>query len=545
MEHKRTLIKTTLKTISKIPLKTTYKLITLLTVLSLTMSLTGCGVIKAFMTVRDNDSNTKEETANDGNDETETANNGNSGDSTLNDGSNSSGEGAVNNGTDSSGNDADTSKDGGETKDGSETKDGGETKDDIKTKESDSAKDTNADSSAGKSTLDDNTEFEHKIPVSEGKDRLLSRQELKTVEEDLNSVRFNGFTSQEFSSPENIYWDEVFYNEAMIETPGIDRAKIEQEYLEKMGWDEIYIDLGWIGKPQVEEFMEETSGIPANDAKHPLTWEYLPDDDLYVSAHGDTNYMPITLDSGTIEGDEIHLYYTVTDYDSYEHPFELIIKETATGYRFISNLWTPPEGRDEAVRKVYEQIITEYENGIRDHLSGEQFMGRNMSPVASWTYTKNASDGRDPLELTGYYMEDLNHDGYDELIIGEITQDKIMPVFEIRSIRLGSWNRVCMSNDDFQYYLAQDGCVYEYNLNEPTRYESLIKERIEGAYHFLEPVEGVIRSPMEDDSGTNPYFFVKDSITPREGDHISKEMYKGFFGKAQKEYRDIPYTTFE
>ncbi|MBQ3786205.1 MAG: hypothetical protein II799_02920 [Lachnospiraceae bacterium] len=483
-------------------------------------------MIKALMTVRDNASNTKDETANDGNDGTDTANDGTSGDITSDDG-------AVNDGTDSSGNDADTSKDGSETNDGSTTKD---------TDSNDKAK---ADSSDGKTTLDDNTEFEHKIPVTEGKDRLLSRQELKTVEEDLNSIRFNGFTSQEFSSPEDIYWDEVFYNEAMIETPGIDRNKIEQEYMEKMGWDELYIEIGWIGKPQVEEFMEETSGIPANDAKHPLTWEYLPDDDIYVSAHGDTNYMPITLDSGTIEGDEIHLYYTVTDYDSYEHPFELIIKETATGYRFISNLWTPPEGRDEAVRKVYEQVITEYENGIRDHLSGEQFIERNMSPVASWTYTKNASDGRDPLELTGYYMEDLNHDGYDELIIGEITQDKIMPVFEIRSIRLGSWSRVCMSNDDFQYYLAQDGCVYEYNLNEATRYESLIKERLESAYHFLVPVEGVIRSPMEDDSGTNPYFFVKDSITPREGDHISKEMYKGYFGKAQKEYRDIPYTTFE
>lgn len=482
------------------------KTIVLLTILSLIPTLTGCGVIKALMTTMHG-----EEQDMDGVPfETE--------DGIMH------GEGTDTSGVAST--DTDMSA-----------------KDDQSDSATDGDKEAKDDTPATPIPMDEN--FEHKIPVTDGKDRLLTRQELKTVEDDLNNIRFNGFTVQEFSAPENIYWDEVFYNEAMIDTPGVDRARIEKEFMEKMGWEEMYTDLGWLGKKQVEEFMEETSGIPANDAKHPLTWEYLKDDDIYVSAHGDTNFMEIKLDSGTIEGDEIHLYYTVENYESEPQPFELIMKETATGYRFLSNMWIPAEGRDEAVRKIYDKIISDYETGIGMHLSGDEFIDSNMSPLASWTYTKNASDGRDPLELTGYYMEDLNHDGYDELILGEITQDRIMPIFEIRSIRRGSWNRVCMSTDDYQYYLAQDGCVFEYTRNDVSQYESLIKERMEGPYHFLSPVEGVIYSPMDDSTGKNPYFFVKNSMTPFGGDHITKPMFRGYFGKAQNEYRDIPFTTFE
>ncbi len=406
-------------------------------------------------------------------------------------------------------------------------------------------KDASEEKEKPKTSALSDTDFEQKIPVTDGKERLLSKQELKMVEDDLNTVEYNGFTSIEFSSPDRIYWDEVFYNGAGLDTPDVDPDVVEAAFMEQMGWDELYTDLTWLGKEQIEDFMEETSGISAGDAMYPLSWEYMKDFDLYLFAHGDTNYMPIALDSGVISGSTLHLYYTVEDYDSNTHPFELVMEETPMGYRFISNRWTPPEGIDKAVSKIYDQVIAEYEQGIRDHLSGSEFIDKNMSPVASWTYTVNASDGRDPLELTGYYTEDLNHDGYDELIIGEITQDKIMPVFEIRSIRLGSWNRICMSTDKYQYYLTEDGNVYEYAVNGASDYESLIKERIYGAYHFLDPIEGVIRSPEDDDSGLGPYFFVRESMTPYGGDHITKEMYKGYMNKARKEYRDIPYTTFE
>ncbi len=373
----------------------------------------------------------------------------------------------------------------------------------------------------------------------EGEEQELSASELAKIEEDLNGIRYNGFVAAEFSSPEMIYWDEVFYNGATIDTSDLDEAAVEKEYLALTGEPELFGDLTFISQKKMKAFAELTTGLSYDDMEHPLDWIYLEDSDAFAFEHGDTNYIEVKCISGTLLNGVYDIFYQGSGYGSEDAVYELMMKANGDNYQFISNRWTPKEGREAAVEAIYQEIIQKYAKAVAEGWDADKLRENNISTLCAYASADN------PGEAIGYYLNDLDDDGIDELFIGENSEDGyVRTIYELYSVKGGDWLRVFISDERDRYYMAEDYTFYNEGSSSATNSE-LVHYRMAGPYKMLNPIDAVIYDSELEGRNDGPYYFGRDNywdVNVLQG--ITEEQYDDYRSKAENSYVDIRYTPF-
>ncbi|MBQ9504602.1 MAG: hypothetical protein IJU93_06290 [Lachnospiraceae bacterium] len=90
------------------------------------------------------------------------------------------------------------------------------------------------------------------IATATDEERNLTGDELKAIEEAFNSSKYNGFLSAEFKSPKDIWWDEVFYNGAELESE-YDDDTVSDAYLKETGDEELFGSLTYFSSGDMEK----------------------------------------------------------------------------------------------------------------------------------------------------------------------------------------------------------------------------------------------------------------------------------------------------
>lgn len=263
-------------------------------------------------------------------------------------------------------------------------------------------------------------------------------EELSVLEKQLQSDRYIGFLTEEFSSSEDIVWDGVFYMGAGlyddekykdvlddIKDAYCGESKDDREIADEFGLDIIDGEV-------LRDFVKGTSGIDVADVKKPLGLKYFEKWDIYVQfSASDANSVDIKLISVETDDDGM----MTIEYENAGEPFILMLKKNGDYLRFISNEWTPSKGRSKAIHEMYTKAIAEYKE-----------------------------DPLYPIEKTGYYFHDINGDGIDELFIEELKDGKHAPnIFKIYTVRMGKLGNYydVKGSDHDCFYLAADNTIYE------------------------------------------------------------------------------------
>ncbi len=378
----------------------------------------------------------------------------------------------------------------------------------------------------------------------------LSERELQTIEDDLNSIKYNGFVTAEFDSVENIWWDDVLYNGAGITDQKNDYDTVMAAFLKINGEDDLFGDITYISSENLEKYVEDTTGKSYSLMNHPIEWLYLDDLDLYVSQHGDTNYTRIKCLSGTKEGSQYVIEYVLGDFDDPlyglepgETKYELVLDKSEDGYRFISNLWNPEDDQDVAIKEIYDQIIKKYADAVSERQDAETLRANNLSEKCANIYD-NAGPSGNPMNVIGYYLTDIDGDGIDELFIGANNDKYTDMIYDAYSIHRGSWTRLFMSYDDTKYYLSKDGTVYcESSYDDSS---SITHYEIYGSYKFTTPIDSVVHRGKGAEEkwlySDNGYYYDDNAEV------ITKDEYYSYQKKARASYlkfRYVPLSEFK
>lgn len=179
--------------------------------------------------------------------------------------------------------------------------------------------------------------------------RTLTSQECEEFTEWICQRDHYGFLLSDYERPQEINWDEVFYAGAGLEMDAISEEET-RKYLAVVDQEEIYTDINRLTAMQIEEFVQKKTGLSYQEMERPLSWVYLPEEKLYFSEHGDTNYMNFTCVSGQQTDDEIYELQCIPgegeeDLLSYYSPCVLTLKKSGADYQFCSNRFV--EGFDE------------------------------------------------------------------------------------------------------------------------------------------------------------------------------------------------------
>ncbi len=182
----------------------------------------------------------------------------------------------------------------------------------------------------------------------------LSTEELKALSDSLDPDDY-GFFLSTYTRPEEIRWEEVFYDGAGIslaqQDPDYAAAKesLLSMYGEQAGT--LYV----LRAEEIERFARRKTGVNYGLSRHPLLlsqrFTYLYDLDLYVTEHSDTNRQQIRFISGIREGDLYTVTYTVMDpqhgYAIRDFRMQALVRDGEWNY--LSNL---PAAEEAAPREL-------------------------------------------------------------------------------------------------------------------------------------------------------------------------------------------------
>ncbi len=170
--------------------------------------------------------------------------------------------------------------------------------------------------------------------------RELTQQELQDMTEWIRQNDNYGFLLSAYERPQEILWDEVFYNGAGLEMTALSEQE-RQKYLESNSQEEIYTDVNRLTKAQIEEFVLKKTGVSYEEMEKPLSWVCLPEEEICIMEHGDTNYMYYTCVGGQQTDGEQYVLKCVPgdgeEEQSYYTPCELTLKKSGEGYLFCAN----------------------------------------------------------------------------------------------------------------------------------------------------------------------------------------------------------------
>lgn len=162
-----------------------------------------------------------------------------------------------------------------------------------------------------------------------------TQEEMDFFTEFLNSTENNGFLASEYTTATNANLDEVFYNGAGVSAHSLSEEE-EAAYEKATGW-EIYTDVERLTTDEINQFLQRKTGYSYAEMNTPLNWTYLEQYDVYVSDHGDTNWIEYRCTGGRAQGDLYEIYYEAAYSEDSENGGFLTLKKNGDDYLIVSN----------------------------------------------------------------------------------------------------------------------------------------------------------------------------------------------------------------
>ncbi len=180
-------------------------------------------------------------------------------------------------------------------------------------------------------------------------ERELTEEELLFFTNYLSRIDNYGFLLSEYAAPAEINLEEVFYSGAGIQMQPMTEQE-KEAYMKAAGQNEIFTDVVHLSSAQIDNFLMEKTGISNKDMDTPLPWLYVPEYDTYYHEAGDTNYVFLYCEDGSVINEKYYTLHVQTEngYAAYQEGVcELVLEKSGNGYRFVSNKVIPSEA-DEA-----------------------------------------------------------------------------------------------------------------------------------------------------------------------------------------------------
>ena len=171
----------------------------------------------------------------------------------------------------------------------------------------------------------------------------VSADELKRIEEMLNTLEVNGFVSSNFfDTVEDIDLNLVFRDYNYVESHA---KEIVDEYLIEADLEELYTPLFVVSTGEIKEIYKKYTGKDISDSeiKDRLNFLYLPKYDVYCNMHGDTNRITVKCANGIKESDNTYIitidYEGGIYYDDKEIKSSVLtLKKNEDSYVFVSHI---------------------------------------------------------------------------------------------------------------------------------------------------------------------------------------------------------------
>lgn len=176
---------------------------------------------------------------------------------------------------------------------------------------------------------------------------------------------------------------------------------------------------------------------------------------------------------------------------------------------------------------VYDEVIQSYITGIEDQWGPELFLKKGLCCLAGY---------HTDLSEVGYYLKDLDQDGVEELLIGEVDSEyDTGMIYELYTVKDDRLKQVTVSSERDRYYLCTDSTIANEGSNSAM--DSLV------AYYDLEddrllPKEAVLYDAYQDElapwfySTRTPWKDTADPITEEEAESVQENY----------EYEEISFT---
>ncbi|MBR2320437.1 MAG: hypothetical protein IKA50_06625 [Clostridia bacterium] len=168
----------------------------------------------------------------------------------------------------------------------------------------------------------------------------LSEERLAEIETYLNAIENNGFVNDNiYSCPEEVSLFGALYDGAGIGVGSWEWTDEEvQDYIVAAEWEELYTSVLRFAKADVEALLQKRLGISIADLTKDVDMLYIEKYDAYYHAHSDTQYQPVEVLSGWLEGGEGGLYIIDYKIGWGDGKGRVVLKLTKDGYRFVSNI---------------------------------------------------------------------------------------------------------------------------------------------------------------------------------------------------------------
>ena len=121
------------------------------------------------------------------------------------------------------------------------------------------------------------------------------------------------------------------------------------------------------------------------------------------------------------------------------------------------------EGSDSNIDlEAYSEILDSYYYELKSQQTYDDFwINAPFNTMATYAYSKDGYDKAGSLDYTGYSFVDLNGDGSNELIIGNLSDDARLDkmIYLISTIHNNVPYGVLTSSETINYYLCQDNKI--------------------------------------------------------------------------------------
>lgn len=188
---------------------------------------------------------------------------------------------------------------------------------------------------------------------------------------------------------------------------------------------------------------------------------------------------------------------------------------------------------------IYKDIINKHLLAINENWDTEHLANENMSIM----YALMSVYNENPLNSIGYFYKDINVDGIDELLIGEIADGAYSGiVYDIYTMVDRSPKHVVSGADRDRYYILDNGFILnEYSNGAEISGSNVYNLQTNSTELFLQ----FAFKYDENENKDNPYFISYDSSDSenKEWQNVSIELYEEMEDRT-KEHFAIDYIPF-
>lgn len=182
---------------------------------------------------------------------------------------------------------------------------------------------------------------------NDNKTSQVTADELKKIEEMLNTNEVNGFVSRNFFNTVEDIDLELVFREYHYGYDDVHEKELIDEYLMEYDMEELYNGLSVVSSKEIKEIYKKYTGKDISDSeiKSRIHFYYSPKYDVYCNMHGDTNRQTVKCVNGIKKSDNIYVItieYETVEFDTNRNKIvptsTLTLKENGDSYVFMSNI---------------------------------------------------------------------------------------------------------------------------------------------------------------------------------------------------------------